>query len=168
MNTDKLLKVMYKNVENYEGLSWLDGYTDHGNFRPGNPPNGEVCINEVGPWLSIIVDIAYAGTTMDQSTDRLSGDPYSAYIHHDWIGLADTAPKKVTDPKQLDEWAVLKTIYVRENTDVGLWGQHKGSYVTGLEEDGTVSLREADGRFEDVDPESLTTEKTVKLELPSE
>ncbi len=102
---------------------------------------------------------------MDPSTDRLGGDPYSAYIHYDWIGSLKTAPLKVCEPKELDHWSVLNTRYVCEYTDVGVCGIHKGSYITNLEEDGSVTIRDGEGKFEDVDPETLTSERKLKLEL---
>ena len=66
----------------------------------------------------------------------------------------------------MKNWALLKIRYVCENTDAGLWGVHKGSWVTGLKEDGTVTLLDAKGRYQDVSPESTATERTVKLEVP--
>lgn len=149
-------------MKSLEGLPWMNGYS--GSFRPDEPPQGEARVTEIGVWVYVTVDIMYEGTTMDQTTDRLSGDPYKAMVECGWIGLAETAPKKVSKPEELDEWAKLSTRYVRENTDVGIWGEHDGSWIARLEEDGTVTLKEASGRFQDVDPESLATEKTLKLD----
>lgn len=149
-------------MKSLEGLPWMNGYS--GSYRPDNSPQGEARVKEIGVWLHVIVNVTYDGTTMDQTTDRLSGDPYEALVVHGWIGLAETAPKKVSKPEELDEWAKLSTRYVQENTDVGIWGEHQGSWFEGLEEDGTVTLKEASGRFQDVSPESLATEKTLKLE----
>jgi hypothetical protein len=158
-----MLLEIRRRMDAHEGLPWLSGYTDHGSYRPASAASAKDKGIQTGPWLTIIVDVAMSGTTMDQTTDRASGDPYSAYVHYDWIGLFETAPKKVTTPEELDEWAVYNSMYVRENTDVGSWGVHSGSYVTGLDEDGTLTIREASGRFEDVDPSEETTEKTIKL-----
>ncbi|MHA1637818.1 MAG: hypothetical protein ACTSUB_07365 [Candidatus Thorarchaeota archaeon] len=172
MDTDKLLKVLCKRVKKYEGLKWLDEYTeiDVCSFRPTRPPNGEVLTKEIGPWFTVVVNIAYEGTTMDPSCDRSDGDPYSAMVRYDWIGPKDTVRTKISTPTVLDKWAAFKTWYSREYTALGSRGQHRGSWVTGMDEDGTVYLREANrevsGWFLDVAPESLTTEKTIKLELP--
>jgi hypothetical protein len=103
---------------------------------------------------------------MDPSTDRAGGDPYIAQVRYDWIGPAASALHKVTDPKELDAWAILSTFYAREYTDVGIWGVHEGSWVESLSEDGTVTIREANGRFQDESPESKSTLRTVKLKMP--
>ncbi|MHA1638009.1 MAG: hypothetical protein ACTSUB_08340 [Candidatus Thorarchaeota archaeon] len=166
MNTDKLVEKLCKDLENEIGLPWLDGYTDHGNFRPRGTPRGNVTTNQVGVYLSVSVKINHGGTTSDRTTDRAGGDPYSALVRYDWVGLAEAAPATVSSPEQLDDWSLLKTHYVCENTDSGLWGEHKGSWVKGLKEDGTVTLLDATGRYQDVSPESTATERTVKLEVP--
>jgi hypothetical protein len=100
---------------------------------------------------------------MDQTTDRLSGDPYYAEIAYDWVGLAEAAPKSVSDPKDLDEWAIIKTHYVLENNDVGYWGSHNGEWVESVTEEGLVSVRSASGRYEDVDPVSTTSVEEIDL-----
>lgn len=164
MNTDKLLEVLTNKAEDETGLPWLEGYS--GSFRPEGSPEGEVTTKQVGVFLSVSVKIDLDGTTMDQTTDRLSGDPYWAKVRYDWIGIAETAPDAVSNPEQLDDWSLLKTDYVCENTDSGLWGEHKGSWVKSLKEDGTVTLLDAEGRYEDVSPESTATERTVKLDVP--
>ncbi len=168
MNTEKLLKELCRDVENETPLPWLSGYTDsdYCSFRESGPPEGEVRVQQVGSWLLVIVEITYSGSTMDPSTDRARGDPYSALARFDWIGPADTAPKTVNEQSKLDDWAVYKTRYAREYTSTGSWGVHRGSWVVGIEEDGTVTYREATGPFQDVSPESVTEQKTMKLEMP--
>jgi hypothetical protein len=113
----------------------------------------------------VTVRISYEGTTDGPATDRASGDPYSAQVRYDWIGPAASAPHKVTDPEELDAWAVLSTLYVREYNDVGIWGVQEGSWVESLGEDGTVTIREANGRFQDELPESKSTGRTVMLKM---
>jgi len=167
LDTEEMLIFIRKEMDDHNGLPWLSGYTNHGSYKPDSAASAKDRGIQVGPWMSIIADVAMSGTTMDQTTDRASGDPYSAYIHYDWIGVLETAPKKVTTPKELDDWALYKSRYVRENTDVGVWGVHEGSYVVGLEEDGTLTIREVENKsINDVDPESLTIEKMIKLKLP--
>jgi len=170
MNTEKLLRELCKKVGSYETLEWLDEYTelDMCSYRKDKPPHGEVLTKETGPWLSIIANIAFEGTTMDPSTDRASGDPYSALVRYDWIGHTASLPKKknvITD--DLNKWAIYKSWYSREFTALGSRGVHRGTWVTGMDEDGTVHLRDAEGWFLDEAPESKTTERTIKLDLPS-
>lgn len=168
MKTAKLLQALCKRVEQYERLEWLDEYTEHDmcSFRPIRRPKGEVLTKQVGPWFTIVVNIAFEGNTMDPSCDRSDGDPYSALVRYDWIGLDETVPRKNIIPKTLDDWAIHKSSYSREYTATGSRGVHRGTWVTGLDIDGTLHLRDAEGWFLDVAPESKTTERTVQLELP--
>lgn len=165
MNADKLVKVLSKQVENEIGLPWLEGYTDHGSFRPDGSPKGEIRTQQEGTFLAITIVINLEGTTMDQTTDRSSGDPYWAIVRYDWIGIAETVPSAVSNSEQLDDWSLLKTSYVCENTDAGLWGEHNGSWLTGMSADGTITLMDVKGRYQDVSPHSAGTERTVKLEV---
>jgi hypothetical protein len=93
----------------------------------------------------------------------LSGDPYSGVVRYDWIGPKSTAPQKVSTQEELDAWASISLKYARENTDVGIWGVHSGSWVEDLTEDGTVVIRDVKGSYQDEDPHSLGTSRTVKL-----
>ena len=77
--------------------------------------------------------------------------------------MIESAPTKVSRPEELDEWSLLKTTYLCEYTDVGIWGRHNGSYVDKLLEDGTVTIRIAGESFHDVSPESKTTVQYVQL-----
>ncbi|MHA1943938.1 MAG: hypothetical protein ACW96M_06045, partial [Candidatus Thorarchaeota archaeon] len=119
MKTDELMKQLQRQIESYEDLPWMKGYSDHGSFRPEGSPEGEIRLQEIGDWLSIVVVFRWDGTTMDQTTDRLSGDPYCGVVRYDWIGSKDSTPSAVSTPKELDEWASLNLKYARENTDVG-------------------------------------------------
>ena len=100
---------------------------------------------------------------MDQTTDRLRGDPYYCVVRFDWIGLIETAPSKVESPEELDEWAIQSLKYTRENTDAGAWGVHQGSYIEELKEDGTLIVRDQKGRYEDVDPMTIGDLRTIQL-----
>ncbi|MHA1908306.1 MAG: hypothetical protein ACW98Y_13490 [Candidatus Thorarchaeota archaeon] len=168
METEKLLQELCRKVGDYEPLEFLEEYDDLDmcSFRSSRPLQGEVLTEVTGPWFSIVANIAFEGTTMDPSTDRASGDPYSAIVRYNWVGLIDALPKKkhvtIVD---LDKWAIHKSWYSREYTSTGSWGQHKGSWVTGIEEDGTLSYREVESKyFQDASPESTTIEKTILLE----
>lgn len=171
MQTDRLLFGLCKKVQSHDSLPWLAGYLSCSSlsgesFTESSPPESDIDAKQIGPWLLVTVSINYEGTTDGPSTDRAGGDPYIAQVRYDWIGPAASAPHKVTDPEELNAWAVLSTFYVREYNDVGIWGVHEGSWVESLSEDGTVTIREANGRFQDVSPESKSTARIAKLKMP--
>lgn len=164
MNIDALLKNIEGRIESHADLPWLNDYTDFGSFRPDGPPENAPSFQEIGKWLVIVVIFRWDGTTMDQTTDRLSGDPYYGVVRYDWIGLKETAPSKVETPEELDKWAVQSLKYVRENNDAGSWGSHNGSYIEEMKEDGTLVIRDQNGRYQDVDPMTEGELRTVQLE----
>ncbi len=171
MQTDSLLSVLRKKVLSHDSLPWLTGYLSCSSisgeiFTESSPPESGIEARKIGPWLFVTVSINYEGTTDGPTTDRAGGDPYLAELRYDWIGPAASAPHEVTDPEELDAWAVLRTFYVRENNDVGIWGVHEGSWVESLSENGTVIIREASGRYQDESPESKSTRRIVKLKMP--
>jgi len=163
MKTDDLMKYLSARIESYEDLPWLSGYTDFGSHRPDDSPEGSISFQEIGKWLVVVVVFRWEGTTMDQTTDRLSGDPYYCVVRYDWIGLIETAPSKIEAPKELDKWADQSLKYVRENNDAGAWGSHSGSYIEELKEDGTLIIRDQKGRYEDVDPMTEGELRTIQL-----
>ncbi|MHA2264874.1 MAG: hypothetical protein ACXAEN_20975, partial [Candidatus Thorarchaeota archaeon] len=95
MDTKGLLENLRKQLIDLEGLPWMSGNVSHGSFRPEKPPSGSVTTDQIGKWLWVKARLLNEGTTMDQTTDRLSGDPYEAHVAYDWIGLAESAPSKV-------------------------------------------------------------------------
>ncbi len=157
IDTTELHKFLLKKLEDLSGIS------PPGNFTDDGPPDGTTTTHAVGMWLWVKVRLVYKGRTMDR-TSGVSGDPYQAHTWYDWIGKADSAPAKASRAEDLEEWALVKTYYLREFTDVGLWGCHEGRYVKRLEEDGTVDIRNATGRFQDVSPDSLTEVEEIKLD----
>ncbi|MHA1960402.1 MAG: hypothetical protein ACW99U_09235 [Candidatus Thorarchaeota archaeon] len=163
MDTGELLEFLRNRLGDLEGLPWMSGYSSHGSFTEDIPPSGSVHTEEIGKWLWVKARLLYNGTTSDPTTDRLSGDPYQAHMAYDWVGPIDSAPEKASTPGDLEEWAQIKTTYTCEYTDVGLWGEHQGRWVDDVGEDGTVTIRVAKGRFQDVTPESTATTETVKL-----
>jgi len=171
MQIDRLLFTLCKRVQSHDCLPWLTRYLSCSSlsgeiFTESIPPEGNIDTKQIGPWLLVTVSISYEGTTDGPTTDRAGGDPYSAQVRYDWIGPAASAPHKVTDSEELNAWAVLSTYYVREYTDVGSWGVHEGSWIESLGEDGTVTIREATGRFQDELPESKSTGRTITLKMP--
>ncbi|MCK5264803.1 MAG: hypothetical protein KAR03_04280 [Candidatus Thorarchaeota archaeon] len=164
MKTDTLMQDLTKRIESYADLPWVNGYTSHGSFRPEGSPEGNIELKEIGNWLSIVAVFRWDGTTMDQTTDRSSGDPYSCVVRYSWIGPKESTPNKVSTPEELDTWASVSLKYASENTDVGLWGVHQGSWVEDLKEDGTVTIRDAKGSYQDEAPQSLGESRTIQLE----
>lgn len=164
MKTDALMKELESRIESHAELPWLSDYTDFGSFRPDGSPVGAPNSQEIGKWLVVTVVFRWEGTTMDQSTDRLSGDPYYCVVRYDWIGLIDTAPSEAKSPEDLNEWAIQSFKYVRENTDAGAWGVHEGSYIEGFNEDGLLVIRDQHGKYQDEDPMEVGKLRRVQLE----
>jgi len=164
MKTETLMKEIEARITSHENLPWLSGYTDFGSHRPSDSPEGSISFQEIGKWLVVIVVFRWEGTTMDQTTDRLGGDPYYCVVRYDWIGLKENALSTAESIEEMNEWAIQSLKYVCENNDVGSWGQHEGSYIEELKEDGTLIVREQSGRYEDVDPMSEGELRTIQLE----
>ncbi|MFW9844879.1 MAG: hypothetical protein ACFFEV_09905, partial [Candidatus Thorarchaeota archaeon] len=125
MKTDSLMKEIESRITSYDDLPWLCNYEEWGSMRSSENPEGAISFNEIGKWLTVIVVHRWEGTTMDQTTDRLSGDPYYCVVRYDWIGLLESAPSTAKTITELDDWAIHSLKYVRENTDVGAWGVHE-------------------------------------------
>lgn len=164
MDTAALLEWLQNQLRSQDVLPWMSNYTEFGSFRESAPPSGTITLEEKGSWLWIKARLLYSGTTMDQTTDRLGGDPYRAQVAYDWVGPASSAPQKVTRPEELDEWAKLAVVYYCEYTDVGLWGVHQGRWVEDVAQDGIATVRVAKGSFQDVAPESTASTEEVILE----
>ncbi len=163
MNVDALMKDISERIVNHSVLPWLSDYTEFGHHHADGTPEGAPSLQEIGKWSIVIVIFRWEGTTMDQTTDRLSGDPYYAVVRYDWIGLTETAPEMVNTIEELDAWAIQSLKYVRENTDVGAWGRHEGSYIEDFKPDGTVIIRDQTGKYEDIDPAETGELRTIHL-----
>lgn len=160
---DALLKNIEGRIKSYDDLPWMEGYTSHGSFRPDGSPESAPSFQEIGKWLVVVIIFRWEGTTMDQTTDRLSGDPYYGVVRYDWIGLIETAPSEAKTPEELDEWAIHSLKYVRENTDAGTWGVHQGSYIDQMAKEGKVVIRDQKGTYQDVNPETTGELRTIQL-----
>ncbi len=167
MKTDELMKDIETRIIDYSILPWLSDYTEYGSHRPDGPPEGAISFQEIGKWLGVVVVFRWEGTTMDQTTDRLNGDPFYCVVRYDWIGLKENAPSEVKTVEELDAWAIHSLFYVRENTDVGAWGVHEGSFVENLTADGTLTIREVTGKYQDEDPTTLGAIRSIKLDFKS-
>ncbi|MHA2424987.1 MAG: HEAT repeat domain-containing protein [Candidatus Thorarchaeota archaeon] len=133
-------------------------------FEEDGPPTASIDAKVRGTWLWVSGRSNYEGATWDPSTDRASGDPYSAHVVRDWVGKKDTAPASVSSYEELHEWALFHTRYEREYTDVGVWGVHKDRYVTDVTKEGIVKLNVVSNRrFQDVSPSSETVDDTLDL-----
>lgn len=163
MKIDVLLKNIEGRIKSYEDLPWMSDYTDFGSFRPDGFPESAPGFQEIGKWLVVVVIFRWEGTTMDQTTDRLNGDPYYGVVQYDWIGLIETAPSEAKTPEDLDEWAIHSLKYVRENTDAGAWGVHQGSYIDQITEEGKLVIRDQKGTYQDEDPGTTGELRTIQL-----
>jgi len=138
-------------------------------FEEDGPPEVAIKTKKGGAWLWVNSKADYSGATWDPSTDRLSGDPYSAHVYHDWVGDLKEAPKTIASVDELNSWALLHTRYKRQYTDVGSWGVHSGRWVDDITSEGIVKLRvESKMTFQDVSPVSETTSHEVDLSAFSE
>ena len=164
IDLSELEKFLIKKLEDEVVEEWSEL---GGSFRPNNPGTVDAKSVVVDKWLCVKILVNYNGTTMDQTTDRLSGDPEDAHAWYDWIGLEETAPKKVSKPEELDEWAEIATYYRITFRDVqypGPFGHHKGRMVKTFTEDGKGEIYEVVYlRFEDETPISKC--KVVKFDL---
>ena len=141
-----------------------DGYG--AGFEADGPPVVEIKTTVAGPWIWVNSEADYSGATWDRTTDRVSGDPYSAHVFHNWVGAVKSAPKSVKHIEELNDWALLHTKYQRQYTDVGSWGVHSGRWVDGITKEGIVSMRvESKRSFQDVSPGAETTSMEVDLSL---
>lgn len=163
MKTNALMDSIEHRIRNYLVLPWLNDYTDNGSFRTDESPEGAISFQEIGKWLIITVVYRGEGTTMDQSTNRLSGDPYYCVVRYDWIGLSETAPNEVEPIEELSEWAIQSLMYVRENTDIVAWGVNEGSYIEDFKADGTLVIREQNGRYQDANLASTGDLRKIHL-----
>ncbi len=152
-----IIKKLVKDVES----EWGSAFDEDG------PCTSDRVIALVGKWLCIKITANYSGSTMDQSTDRASGDPEDAHAWYDWIGLAETAPKSVKHPDELNEWAHLATYYRLTFRDVQYpapFGHHSGRMVKNFTEKGIAELYVVTNRrFQDVSPITQTKEEVIDL-----
>ncbi len=76
------------------------------------------------------------------TTDRSTGDPIADQIIRDWIGLVESVSEKVSRPEELDEWALMKTVWTSHNNIT------RGRRVEELAKDGKVKIRFDPPRFD--------------------
>jgi len=153
MDTKKLEKFLKEKL-----VAEVDGEFGM-SFTESGPVTCEMTEVTVGKWLCIKAMINYTGTTMDQTTDRASGDPEDVRAWYNWIGLPENAPKKVAHPDELDNWALLSAYYRLTFRDVQYpapFGHHEGRTVKTFTEDGKGELLVVEERrFQDVSPSSM-------------
>ena len=163
IDTTALKKFLMQQLKTEVDDDLHDGYT-HTKFKP---PTGRTTTKCIGPWLWIKTRLVYKGAKWGPTTDRHSGDPYSAHVQHEWIGLAESVPAKVSRPRELNRWALFATTSGRTYRDIqvpGPWGTHSGGRVKKLTKDGEMKVQVVSSRtFRDVSPESMTKIEHVKL-----
>ena len=96
----------------------------------------------IGVWVWIKSDVTYGGRKWDFTTDDSTGDPYKTQIIRNWIGLVESVSEKVSRPKELDEWALIKTVWTSTNNITN------GRRVEELTKDGKVKIRFDPPRFD--------------------
>ncbi len=162
LDTEELDRFLRDKLESEVWDEWGSG------FREAKPVSCEIIEVKGGKWMFIKALVNYTGVTFDPSTDRLSGDPEDVHAWYTWIGLIATAPKKVSNPNELDKWAHLSTYYKLTFRDVqypGPFGFHEGRMVKDFNPDeGVVELYVVtERRFQDEAP--ITKVKIEKIDL---
>ncbi len=109
------------------------------------PPVGKITIKSAGKWLWIKAQVIYGGVRWDPSTDRHGGDFEATERWYDWVGLARTAPKRVTHPEELRKWAEITTSYFIHNL------LHEGSEILEITEEGEVKIRADTFRYPNIE-----------------
>ena len=118
---EPIKKALIDEVEGVQGERG-GGYSS---FEEDGPPTASINAKVRGPWLWVSGHADISGASWDPSTDRASGDPYSAHIYRDWVGKKENAPESVAKYEELHEWALFHTRYELEYTDVGSWGKRR-------------------------------------------
>jgi len=138
----------------------------YASFEEDGSPNLAIEVRDRGIWLWVSSKTYYEGNTWDYTTDRLSGDPYSAEVFHNWIGKITSAPTDVSSLEDLTQWSLFHTRYVREFTDVGVWGVHEDRYVEDVALDGIVKVYSVGNRrFQDVSPIATMIQEQLDLSV---
>lgn len=163
LDTTKLEEFLKEKLKNEVEDEWFDF-----KFESSGPPTCELNLYPLGKWYGIKALINYKGNTWDYTTDRLKGDPEDVHAWYDWLGLAETVPKIITKPEELDEWALISTYYKITFRDVqypGPFGFHEGRMVKDFNKDtGIGELYVVEERkFEDEPPISKCREETFDL-----
>ncbi|MHA1220598.1 MAG: hypothetical protein ACTSQB_02580 [Candidatus Heimdallarchaeota archaeon] len=163
IDISKLEEFLKKKLEDEVESEW----SSMASFTEAGPPTCESNLVPLEKWFGVKIQINYQGSTMDPSTDRASGDPEDAHAWYDWLGLAETLPKAVSRPEELDEWALLSTYYRLTFRDVqypGPFGHHSGRMVKSFKLDGTGEMLVVkETRFQDVSP--MSTCEVEKFDL---
>jgi len=160
----KLSEKLRKELE-AEVIGVADSYPAS-SFEPDGPVRVGIHPEEIGDWLLIKTTAKISGRMWDPSTDRAKGDPYSASTSNYWVGLSKTIPKDIEHNYELDEWALVRSVYKDEDTDIGVWGVHAGGYISKVTQAGTVFFNQVTNRaYQDVSPSTQTEKKTTRLRV---
>jgi len=163
VDLSKLEKLLLEKLEDEVDSEW----SELGSFTPDGPGITNRKISLIEKWLCIKITVNVKGRTMDPSTDRLKGDPEDVHTWYDWIGLAETVPKVIKKPDDLDNWAHLATRYKLTFRDVqypGPFGFHEGRMVKNFDKTGIAEVYEVtERRFQDEAP--ISKVKEIKIDL---
>ncbi|MHA1187008.1 MAG: hypothetical protein ACTSSK_09075, partial [Candidatus Heimdallarchaeota archaeon] len=163
VDLSKLEKFLLKKLQDEVDSEW----SDLGSFTPDGPGITDRVIALIEKWLCLKVTANVKGRTMDPSTDRLKGDPEDVHVGYAWIGLAETVPKVIKKPEDLDGWAHLATRYKVTFRDVqypGPFGFHEGRMVKDFDASGIAEVYEVtERRFQDEAP--ISKVKEIKIDL---
>ena len=140
IDTTELNEFLIKQLKDRIEKSYEDDPTAHAKF--GSHPWGRITTEIIGVWVWIKSDVTYRGTKWDFTTDRSTGDPFADQILRNWIGLVESVSEKVSCPEELDEWALIKTVWTSHNNIT------KGRRVEELTKDGKVKIRFDPPRFD--------------------
>lgn len=110
--------------------------------------SGEVTTLSIGSLVWVKSRISCGFTVKWYSRAATERTTHSYKYWQDWVGNAETAPKKITRPKKLNEWARLSTtynFYQRNPEDINdnSYLKCSGRWVEEISEKGKATLKVA-------------------------
>ncbi|GAG31877.1 unnamed protein product, partial [marine sediment metagenome] len=107
--------------------------------------SGKVTVTSIGPWIWVKARISGGYTRKWYSRADSEYTDCSMEFWHDWIGLSENAPSKITRPEELETWALLSAAYEhyqREPLDLDddSYLRCSGRWVEDVSEDGKVTM----------------------------
>ena len=116
--------------------------------------NVTITTHSIGSWLWVKARIS--GYFIEKWYSRADSErtQHSMKFSHDWIGLSENTPSRVTRPEELETWALLSTAYEYHEHDPkyvsnSLNVKCSGRWVEDISEDGRVTIKivsESEGR----------------------
>ncbi|MFX0106793.1 MAG: hypothetical protein ACFE7R_00760 [Candidatus Hodarchaeota archaeon] len=161
-----------KKLENYlikKHCSYMD--YDDPDYRL-KEAHGKVTLQKIGSWLWVKARIS--GSFVEKWYSRADSERTSHYLdfRHDWIGLSESAPSKVSTPEELETWALLSTAYEYHEhdpyyVDDSSYLDCSGRWVEDISEDGrvTIMIASVSKRWEGVLPQVECVHETEHVQL---